>query len=573
MDKIQEQIDEMYLRGDSCRDEIDHKLPIEYVEHETLSNVIRNDLELGPNEPLYKNIFPKSSILMPKWCSLYTKDTTFLKESQKCIKRYKCQTYDCSTFKTSYQDFIEETNFIDKYQFMGFKILEKFNNSSGFLHCLSLYNLTSPIFSLLSPLVMLLLPFMILKLQNIPITISGYINHLKNLFKNTSVYQLFFNFTSVSFQHRISAMFSLFIYLLQVYNNVLSCCSFYRNITTIYTFLIDYKKHLNQSILLLDSVSQNVSSYSKYTGFLQEVKIQKSKILAILEKINVIEECESIVKKIGQIGNLMKLYYQLFMKTEHHEVISYTFFMHEFNRDILSLQKHINNRSLRPCKYKKKTVMKGLYYLPHIHDNKIRNTVDLKDNLIVSGPNASGKTTLLKSVFLNVIMSQQFGYGCYEKASIHCYDSFHSYLNIPDTSGRDSLFQAEARRCKDILDCITEHPEKRHLCIFDEIYSGTNPQDAVTCAKLYLNGLNLHKKKVDYMITTHYIELCEHFKDNTSICNKKMDVKENEEKIEYSYKMLDGISYVNGGTFILKEMNYPKYLYESVQNDLEKYSK
>jgi len=388
--------------------------------------------------------------------------------------------------------------------------------------------------------------------------------HLKNLFKNTSVYQLFFNFTSVSFQHRMSALFSLFIYLLQVYNNVISCCSFYRNITTIYTFIIDYKKHLNQSILLLDSVAQNVSSYSRYSGFLQEVKLQKSKILIILNKIYLIEECDSIVRKIGQIGRLMKLYYQLFMNNEHHEVISYTFFIHEFNQDILSLQKHVHDRSLRPCKYKKKTVMKGLYYLPHIHDTKIRNEVDLKNNLIVSGPNASGKTTILKSLFLNVIMSQQFGYGCYEKAYINCYDSFHSYLNIPDTSGRDSLFQAEARRCKDILDSVTEHPEKRHLCIFDEIYSGTNPNDAVTCAKLYLNGLNLNKSRVDYLITTHYIELCEHFKEKESVLNQKMDVTISSEKIEYSYKMVEGISYVNGGIFILQELNYPTYLYESV---------
>ena len=573
MDKIQEQIDDMYLKGETVRVEMNHKLPIEYVEHQTLSMVIRDDLELGTKNPLYNHLFPETSSLMPKWCSFYTKDTSFLKQTQKCIKRYKSPTYDCVSFKHSYHEFINETNFIDKYQFIGFKMLEKLNTSGGFLHCLSLYNLTSPIFSLLSPLVMLLLPFMLLKLQNIPISISGYISHLKNLFKNTSVYQLFFNFTTVSFQQRISALFSLFIYLLQVYNNVISCCSFYRNITTIYNFLMDYKKHLKQSILLLEGVSQNISSYSRYSGFLEEARRQKSRIQSILTKVNVIEECDSIFKKIGQIGSMMNLYYQFFMNSENNEVISYTFFIHEFNEDILSLQKHVKNHSLRPCKYKKKTLMKGLYYLPHIHENQIRNEVDLKENLIVSGPNASGKTTILKSLFLNVIMSQQFGYGCFEKASIHCYDVFHSYLNIPDTSGRDSLFQAEARRCKDILDCITEHPTKRHLCIFDEIYSGTNPKDAVTCAKLYLNGLNLHKKRVDYMITTHYIELCEHFKENTSICNKKMNVKENTDTIDYSYKMVDGISYVNGGTFILKELNYPTHLYESVQNDIEKYSK
>jgi DNA mismatch repair ATPase MutS len=252
------------------------------------------------------------------------------------------------------------------------------------------------------------------------------------------------------------------------------------------------------------------------------------------------------------------------MKGEHRDVISYTFFIHEYNRDILSLQKIVQSKALTPCKYKKKTEMKGIYYLAHINENKIRNHVDLKDNILISGPNASGKTTLLKSLFLNVIMSQQFGYGCYEKASIHCYDTFHSYLNIPDTSGRDSLFQAEARRCKDILDRITEHPDKRHLCIFDEIYSGTNPNDAVTCAKLYLNGMNKHKKQVDYLITTHYIELCEYFKGKQNVKNKKMNVKEMPDKIEYDYTMVDGISYVNGGIFVLKQLGYPSYLYESV---------
>jgi hypothetical protein len=42
----------------------------------------------------------------------------------------------------------------------------------------------------------------------------------------------------------------------------------------------------------------------------------------------------------------------------------------------------------------------------------------------------------------------------FDKLKLSPFDHIHSYLNIPDTSGRDSLFQAEARRCKEILDCI-----------------------------------------------------------------------------------------------------------------------
>ena len=96
--------------------------------------------------------------------------------------------------------------------------------------------------------------------------------------------------------------------------------------------------------------------------------------------------------------------------------------------------------------------------------------------MIVTGPNASGKTTILKTVILNLIFSQSYGYGFYSKASVVLYDKIHCYLNIPDTSGRDSLFQAEARRCKDIIDSLDDN--SKHFCIFDELFSGTNPNEA-----------------------------------------------------------------------------------------------
>ena len=564
MDEIQQKIEGLYLNSNLVRESIEPKLPIEYVDHQVLSNIIREDLEIGDRHTLYDKILPPTSSLMNKWCSLYTKDTQFLKQTQKCIKRYKSEQMSCESFKKEYDQFIGETNFIEKYQYIGFRMFKHLNESGSFLHCLSLYNLTCPIFSLLSPLVMLLIPFMILKMQNVPITISGYIQHLGNIFKNTSLYKLFFNFNSISLQTRVSALFSLFIYLLQVYNNVISCVSFYRNIHTVHHFLTQYTEHLTRSISLIEQMSLSMTKYSCYNPFVQESLRQKDSLQRILHKLEKLKHCDTLLMKIGQVGLFMQLYYDLFMNESNHLALQYSFFIHDLNNDYLSIQKAVHTHQLRPCKYKKTTSMKGMYYLAHLHETNVRNDVDLQHNLLVSGPNASGKTTLLKSLFLNVIMSQQFGYGCYEKASIHCYDVFHSYLNIPDTSGRDSLFQAEARRCKEILDCITENSKNRHLCIFDEIYSGTNPKDAVTCAKLYLKGMNHYKKKVDYLITTHYIELCEYFKETPDVKNKKMQVKETSDKIEFDYKMVEGISYVNGGIFILKQLDYPNYLYESV---------
>ena len=115
------------------------------------------------------------------------------------------------------------------------------------------------------------------------------------------------------------------------------------------------------------------------------------------------------------------------------------------------------------------------------------------------------KTTILKTTIFNIILSQQIGFGFYTSANINPYKYIHCYLNIPDTSGRDSLFQAEARRCKEILESVINNTE-RHFCIFDEIYSGTNPYEAISGAYAYLTFLSKYKN-FKFMLTTHYVSL------------------------------------------------------------------
>ena len=56
------------------------------------------------------------------------------------------------------------------------------------------------------------------------------------------------------------------------------------------------------------------------------------------------------------------------------------------------------------------------------------------------------KQLYLKTSLFNIILSQQIGCGFYKSAKINPYNYIHCYLNIPDTSGRDSLFQAEAQK-------------------------------------------------------------------------------------------------------------------------------
>ena len=187
--------------------------------------------------------------------------------------------------------------------------------------------------------------------------------------------------------------------------------------------------------------------------------------------------------------------------------------------------------------------------------------------MIITGVNASGKTTFLKTTAINVLVSQQFGVGFYRGSSFRPYTHIHSYLNIPDTSGRDSLFQAESRRCKEIIDRIDTAPaDSRHFCIFDELYSGTNPEEATQSAASLLRYLSKYNH-VRFVLTTHYVSVCRKFRKSGVVQNYKMSVKLNEAgRMVYSYKLKKGISKIRGGMEILKQMNYPEEILRDLAN-------
>ena len=175
----------------------------------------------------------------------------------------------------------------------------------------------------------------------------------------------------------------------------------------------------------------------------------------------------------------------------------------------------------------------------------------------------------MKSTIINTIFCQQFGVGYFDTATISPFNHIHCYINIPDTSGRDSLFQAEARRCKEILDVIEKNPNSRHFCVFDELYSGTNPYEAISSAASYLKYIT-KKNNIKFMLTTHFIRLCDIFKDDKKIKNFSMKTDIIDDIPKYHYKIQEGISSIKGGITVLKEIKYPKEILKNAKNILDK---
>lgn len=566
------------------------RLPISYVQEQQLhelSPIVSNDLELVETSgeiSLYEKLFQPSHILganmIQEWKQYFTSNEQYLLDTQQVILKtntlpdYK---YDIDKLMSIYKELkVNEEHFLEKYGYIEWDFLKLLNKSSSFLQILSIINMTSPILSLLLPIVFLIFPFIILKLRKIPITVSMYINVLKDIAKHHFIGKTLTNLSSLSIDRIMYVLLACFMFCYQIYQNIVSCKHFYKNIVKLSEHLFFLKEYLGQSIQNMEEFIVNHQSKPSYKSFCMTTIFHSDVLKEMYSMVQEHNNNTFTLYSIGNIGKLLSIYYEFHSNMRFEESLRYSFGFEGFLDNLRGVRKHMEDGNIHhvqvdntvPCGFK------GQYYPLHINDETcVKNNCDLKKKIIITGPNASGKTTFLKTTTINIIFSQQIGCGFYQEGTIFPYTHIHSYLNIPDTSQRDSLFQAESRRCKEILDVIhnSESKTSRHYGIFDELYSGTNPDEATKTGYAFLKYLTKYKN-VDFILTTHYHKICSRLKKNEHIQNYQMNVVQENDKFIYTYKIKKGISKVQGALQILQDMKYPNEIIQEVK-DFHKTSK
>jgi len=575
------------------------KLPIKYLDDKTihsLSPIVCNDLELAPtilpnkllstcNPCIYDCLFlPKHDFaknMISEWKTHYSTNIPFLNDTQSVlrdIEKYKIllntsqqiseYSVDCDKMMTIWKDTKEDKHFLEKYSYMDWEMLDHLNHSTQFLQILSFANITSPIMSLLVPILFLIFPFIILKIQKIPITFDVYIDTLKNIAKNHFIGKTLINIQSMSWDKVIYMFITFGLYIMQIYQNINSCFRFYRNMKKVNTQLCEMREYLQYSIQSMDIYIQINLDKITYKPFIDDITKHVASLKLLLKEITPIQPFKHDLGKFLEMGYMLKCYYELYSNQEYSDAIQFSFGFEGYINNMLGIYSNIESNKVSYAKFVQETdtEFKSQYYPPLKDSEYITNDCSFNKNMIISGPNASGKTTIIKTTTINIIFSQQFGCGFYSECSLNPYTHIHSYLNIPDTSGRDSLFQAETRQCKTILDIISSSDKSsRHFCIMDELFSGTNPVDAAKSAYAFLLYLS-EIKNVNFMLTTHIISVCKKMKKSKKICNYKMRVELDGDKLIYSYKIKKGISQIQGGINILRDMNYPEEILNSIKN-------
>ena len=581
-------------------------LPIEYLEksyQKDIAKSVSDDLELikltdtgavNPNangpattqKPMYEHFVEPlndfGNMLIPEVSSRFTTNIDFLKDTQTVVLNQTSSHIDkakTTRFIEIWKEIKEDRSFLERHAYMEYKVLEDLNKSRTFLNLYTVLNLVSPIYSLVLPLIILLLPFLILKMWNTPITFDVYLKTLREVGKQHYIGKILnikkWNFENVMYVFVIGGM-----YLWQTYNQVISCIKLTTAIERMNSNLLFIREYLDDVTLSMDTFIKRNSTLPYYSDFCQDIHSNRLVLLDLRNAIgSELTPYSWSISKIAGLGHMFDCYYQLYSSIDYEASLRYSIgfvgyidILHGISRGYQTgklgkIEFDLGNETDASGSVIRKTRFVDQYYPANQVETCIKNTIDVEKNILITGVNASGKTTTLKTAALNIIFSQQFGFGFYKSGELTPYSHIHSYLNIPDTSGRDSLFQAESRRCKEILDKIKTTPTtENHFCIFDELYSGTNPSEAAKSAYCILKYLS-RKPNVKFILTTHYVNVCRKFNKSEKVKNYKMMVDTDKDGgFVYTYKLAEGISTLEGGIEILRTMNYPAEILKSIKN-------
>ena len=171
--------------------------------------------------------------------------------------------------------------------------------------------------------------------------------------------------------------------------------------------------------------------------------------------------------------------------------------------------------------------------------------------IFLTGANMAGKSTFIKSVGTAVFLAHT-GMGVpAAQMKLSLFDGLLSNINVVDNIVKgESYFYNEVQRIKATVTKINDG--KKWLILIDELFKGTNVQDAMKCSSTVIQGM-LKIKNSLFILSTHLYEIGEKLKEYPNISFKYFETSVTNEQLHFSYQLKDGISNDRLGYLILKQ--------------------
>lgn len=511
--------------------------------------------------------------------SYYTSDVQYLEDTQHIIQNINLEYFDISSSSSSSSSmcdvwntikgisFIEECGYIGTPHEQLKSISEFLNSCSMFLHVRSLYQLLSPLIVIILPLLLIILPYIVIRFMRYNMSFESYMYSLKNIIGGTPIYKLVTSVcktdikTCTQSAEQMTLIATILYYLFSIYQSYVTFVNFNETMCKFHKYAATLRQYISSSIINAHSLLLLIEKYPTYDAFSVPLRFHMKQLEYISCKLSCISSYTLLnsCNKLFEFGHIYTTFYELHSSETLNKTIMYSFGCNQYVKYLCGIKININDGKIGLATFtnekNKMQINQSSYPCLSNTEQNVPQNIKLDTNIVLSGPNASGKTTIVKQTFINTLISLQIGYGFYASAVIYPFTHLHCYINIPDTAGRDSLFEAEARQCKTIIDSINNGNTDTHFCIFDELYSGTNPYEAVKYGVAFMKFMS-NNPNVTCMLTTHYTKLCKRLQKCNNCTNYKM-VVETEPEYKCTYKMRKGISKILGGINVLRKLDYP----------------
>ena len=169
-------------------------------------------------------------------------------------------------------------------------------------------------------------------------------------------------------------------------------------------------------------------------------------------------------------------------------------------------------------------------------DRGVRNNISIHNNIIITGPNACGKSTFIKGVVLNILIAQTIGLCCSDYMLFTPFSYIETQIYNTDVKGKLSLFQKQINRMDNYIEKI-KTPGGFSFSAVDEMFNATNHIDSGRVSDIYCDKLAGSKSIT--LITTHLDKIT---RPRPGFTNYRMLVKKKNNSIDFTYKIEEGVN-------------------------------
>jgi len=283
----------------------------------------------------------------------------------------------------------------------------------------------------------------------------------------------------------------------------------------------------------------------------EELKEYETKILGAEEKIQTLEQeiFSKLLHYIIQFVQTVQENAQIIAKIDCLYAFSKLAIDHNYVRPMMDESTDLEIKNGRHPVIEKQLPIGEDYIANDVVLNRHQQQI-----IMITGPNMSGKSAILRQTALIVLLAQMGSYVPAQHAKIGIVDKIFTRVGASDNiSMGESTFMVEMNETASILNNISE----RSLVLLDEIGRGTSTYDGISIAWAIAEYLHEHPSKAKTLFATHYHELNEMTTTFERVKNFNVSVKELKDTIIFLRKLVSGGSNHSFGIHVAKLAGMP----------------